>query len=267
MKTTGACGRADLVRALAAGDTDAVTAVADLLGFARRARVRLEGTLTAGGSATAVFGSEAKALVDVPFWRIEAFEGISEPVPAEPRIEVADVIWDNPPTETPLLHVLSPWRELQPRLRREATEPRETKDVDVSAVVRRLSEGGLLERVPREHRRRWGPRLQLILDRSDRLVPFWTDQNLVAGALARLVPEHTLDLALFWEGLREPRLFVEGQPAKRYSLPPPGSTVLVLGDLGCLAAGDPLPRQRWRGGGGAPRSAAASRMPDAVRWR
>jgi hypothetical protein len=256
MTATGACGRADLVRALASGDADTVAAVAELLGFMRRHGAAVEvptGRIDIAAHAPEITAGDespakefSKPLIEVPFWVTERFEVVTETELQETPVEDVDVTWDTRPTQTPPIRLLAPWRELQPHLRKEATELRETKEVDIPAIVRRLSEGALLDRVPRERRRRWGPRLQIILDRSDRLVPYWADQDLVAGALARLVPEHTLELALFWEDLREPRLAGEGQTLGPYRLPPPGSLILVLGDLGCLAADDPLAARPWR---------------------
>ena len=49
-------------------------------------------------------------------------------------------------------------------------------------TVRHISRGHFLARLPRERRRRWGPALHVIEDRSRRLIPFRLDQHLVVGA-------------------------------------------------------------------------------------
>ncbi|MDQ2693961.1 MAG: hypothetical protein M3Z21_01035, partial [Pseudomonadota bacterium] len=184
-------------------------------------------------------------MLDIPFWRLEAFEAIADGGEAEAPVAASPVTWQNRPQDRPCFRLLASWRELQPRLRRTATASREGQAVDVAAVVRQLSEGCLLNRLPRERRRRWEPRLQIIIDRSERLAPFWADQDAVGRILARLLPPHALELAAVWEGLDEPRVISRFGPARSYQPPPPGSLVLVLGDLSCLADGDAHTRQFW----------------------
>jgi len=110
--------------------------------------------------------------------------------------------------------------------------------------------GHQLDRLPHQQRRRLATHLQVILDRSDRLVPFWDDQDLVAAALRVLLPRHRLTFGVVYEGLDEPRLLTADGAASPYELPPMGGVVLVLGDLGCLDHGGDEAVGQWRRFGG-----------------
>jgi formylglycine-generating enzyme required for sulfatase activity len=145
------------------------------------------------------------------------------------------------------LRSLSPWSELLPRLWGAIGVEIPTAEVDVSEVVDALGQAHQLDRLPLERRRRLATHLQVILDRSDRLVPFWDDQDLVAAALRALVPRHRLTMGVIHEGLDEPRLLTADGSSKAYGLPPMGGVVLVLGDLGCLDHGGDEAVGQWRG--------------------
>jgi len=93
---------------------------------------------------------ETEPLADTPFLRAEAFGAVAEGMLEETPVETVVVTWQNLPEQLPTIHLLAPWRELQPRLRREVMVARETKDLDVAAVVRRLGERRLLQRVLRD---------------------------------------------------------------------------------------------------------------------
>ena len=247
VKPDGACGRADLVRALARGDPALADALAGLLGFeVDRRNCHYAIRTNRGVEASGVGGpiplrcnpksKTAPLTRDIPFWRLEGYESVvpEEPDPKRRPIPAEPVVWGNRPEAPPAIRLLAPWRELQPRLRAALAEPREGREIDVNLIVRRLSCGQWLDRLPREHRRRWGPCLQLVIDRSEHLVPYWTDQDQVRGELARLFAVQDLEQAVFHEGLDEPRLLAASASGGYRA--PPGGVVLVLGDLGCLTA-------------------------------
>ncbi len=118
-------------------------------------------------------------------------------------------------------------------------------EVDLEAVVGRLGHGELLTALPRRPRRRWGPVVQLVLDRSEHLVPYWNDQDQVGARLARLLPSRRIEQAVFYEGLRMPRLLDETGRLLPYRAPAAGSVVLVLGDGGALASTIAEPGGPW----------------------
>ncbi|MCP5134878.1 MAG: hypothetical protein H6976_15120 [Gammaproteobacteria bacterium] len=199
------------------------------------AAVQLTGVAAAGemGSITITVQPEiqTKPLIEVPFWRLEGYKAVVPEEPSDERqpVPVEPVIWRNRPEALPTIRLLAPWRELQPRLRAALAEPREGREIDINRIVRRLSCGRLPDPLPRERHRRWGSCLQLVIDRSEHLVPYWTDQDQVRGEFARLFAAQDLEQAVFHEGLTEPRLL--GASATDSYRPPPGGIVLVLGDL------------------------------------
>jgi formylglycine-generating enzyme required for sulfatase activity len=119
------------------------------------------------------------------------------------------------------------------------------KAPDIGAIIHRLERGRLLDRLPRRQRRRWGDRVQIIVDRSQRLIPFFEDQNRMAVRLATLFPRHAVEFAFALDGFRE--LFISGRQGSTaaYELPDPGTLVIMLGDLGCLASDPGSVVARW----------------------
>jgi len=246
----GHVGRADLVRALAkirrGGKTgesslEAEDRIAALLGFVRtetrhRQPAPLADVAESPDPAPAPVHTESRELRPTPFWRAERFvarvAGKSVPVPS------VLPVWRNKPKEPPRFHVLSLWRDLEGTLRSLIAGELLGTEIDTEAVVDALSRGRQLDRLPLEKRRRWGVHLQVVVDRSDRLVPFWQDQDLVVAALRSRVAGHRFELAVIHETLDEPRI-LDAQAPLPYRLPPAGGVVLVLGDLGSLDDDDP----------------------------
>jgi formylglycine-generating enzyme required for sulfatase activity len=237
----GACGRADLVAALADGNAVLAGAVAEFVGFDRRSPERDK---QQGSELEQDWGERdlpklpreevvACPLAEVPFWLPVQYEPIEESEPARPAPGTPYEGWSLRPRDPPPIPPLAGWRELEPKLRRLLCLPQQSRAVDLELTVRCLSQGRFLDELPREQHRRWGPALQVIEDRSRRLIPYRLDQYLVCEALRRRLPAHALGRGIFRDGMHALRL-VEGS-ARTTVAPPPGSIVLVLGDLGCLS--------------------------------
>ena|GEM_PF-1753909 len=253
MRRGSLCCRADLVRAMAGADPSVVDSLAEMLGFVVAPENvsnpvelvdKVDGTAAPSAIATwpaAVISREEseiqeRPLVETPFWSLVGYETVSKEGVSKPRsVPLSEVDWRNRPTEPPKIRLLAPWRELQPRLRRVLAGLRDSEEVDLDRTIGRISRGRLLERFPRKSRRRWGPRLLIVIDRSEHLVPYWTDQDHVRGHLARLLTSQDLEQAVFYEGLTEPRI-LGVSPESSVFRPLPGGVVLVLGDLACLTS-------------------------------
>ncbi|HRC71511.1 MAG TPA: formylglycine-generating enzyme family protein [Candidatus Competibacter sp.] len=256
MPLQGACGWADLVRALEVGGPALMADMAALLGFEARSRILLETRVDIAMTASATLTIEpppeplveSKPLLDVSFWRLEKVEFLEPSKPLESPIEPAAALpeWvERPPVAIP--QPLARWPELLPRLRRALARSVESHELDVVAIVQRIGQGENLRRLPRRACRHWGATLHVIEDRSERLTPYWRDQALVRQQLFRLLPRHAVRHALIDEGLEQP-IFV-GLPCgvdRRYRSPPPGGWVLVLGDLGGLARDDSRMSASWK---------------------
>lgn len=239
------CGRADLVRALASERKDIVLSTARLLGF-EHAPVRVVRPLHAEISkvSSAVDDTLKEAapqpspLADVRFWRVGACEYFVAQEDSDVIPAVGAVRWSGYTGIQPDSPPLARWSELLPRVRQVGTVTGATRHIDLNKVVKRLSQGGMLDRLPRQRRRSWGNRVQIIIDRSDRLIPYWGDQISIRAQLKRLFPRHAVETAVYWEGLNGPILSRPQHVRRDYSPPPPGSLVIVLGDLGCLSMDD-----------------------------
>ncbi len=240
------CNRADLVRVLAA-QSSLVPAAAELLGYSRTTSVQLdegidrpseaalaESVLTPGTSDVPAAGGEwPEAQTPLRFWLAHRFDQ-REPPPDEPPAEGGELTWRARPDEPPVWHPMAEWPSLVPRLRRDLTHVSRGLRVDVEQVVRRLAEGRVVHDVPRQTIRRWGDRLQVIVDRSERLIPYGPDQAWFLQNLKRLVPRTAIQLAVYDEARGSLRLITRNRPTRPYAFPDPGVCILVLGDLGVL---------------------------------
>ena len=247
---SGCCGRADLLRALVQGGAPLLGSTAALLGYVeqpflvridlRPGRPRLSATVVVSGLPPAQVAEQP--LANAKFWRLDAYESLptEEPDP-EPTPAAVPLGWTSRPGTPPVMHPLAAWPDLRRRLNPRLAAPRDGPEPDLERLVARLGRGLLLERLPRRQQRCLGPALQVIFDRSEHLVPYWGDQDLVAGDLARLLPIGALTRGVFHEGLTAPRLL--DRPDGGYRPPPAGGLVLVLGDLGSLALG--APAESW----------------------
>jgi formylglycine-generating enzyme required for sulfatase activity len=247
-----ALSRADLVAALAQADgetPDATTlCLAEALGLAwvqPQAKPRQRRPPKPPKLAPPPESSEPKILAvplqETLFWQVQTVAFFTEPAP-QPSPPVISPYrgWRRKPQHPPQFQPLARWAELVPRLRKALCDYREGRAVDLPLTVRLISQGRLLERFPRERRHRWGPGLMLIEDDSNRLIPYRADKRLVREAIQRLLPAHSLCLALMDEYHEKPEP-LDGSDWP----PPPGSLVLALGDLGCLAKRGERQRQCW----------------------
>ena len=120
------------------------------------------------------------------------------------------------------------WPPLQRALR--ALFP--SNEIDVEQLVIRLSRGATFDPLPYRERRSWAVTLTVVTDRSNRLSPFWDDQNRVLAQLQRLLGHR----GVF-------NVAGPGEPGAGEALPH-GAPILVLGDLGHWSTQEQ--RTRWR---------------------
>jgi len=243
----GQCSRADLLLALARGAREGAAA-ADLLGFgltppAAPTRPPAE----PGAAPPPADPAERLPQVDAAplgpslFWMPLTFETRAAAPPPPPVLGPPvprAALTARPPEGVPL----APWRELRTRLQPHLTRCREGGAVDTERLVRWLSRGRQLERIPRQRHRRRFPLLLVLADRSEHLAPYWSDQEQLLSRLARDAAPGTLLIRPIHETRAAP-----GWPggATVGPLPPPGTRLLLLGDLGCLRGADRAGERRW----------------------
>ena len=253
IKLEGTCGRADLAAALADGDRAFASAVAEVTGYEWQPppSATLPERPPSSDEEEAPVHSpplpqvQTRPLLAMPVWMAVHHDPIGEePEPAIPAPRARYAGWRQRPTDPPPIPPLASWRELEPRLRQRLCLPQHGGAVDLELAISRISRAQFLERLPQERRRRWGPALQIIEDRSRRLIPYRGDQYLVRQALRRLLPAHALSHGLFRDGFDAPQL-VTRTGAENYVMPPPGTIVLVLGDLGALSTAGTELYEHW----------------------
>ena len=230
-------GRVDLVRALSAGGPELQEGIADLLGFEREPVVTLPPTIEVAPAlpqeSEPRIATPIPDRVTIPFWYVREFKAHEplrgdEPIPDEPGLPAIEPV-HSPPAS------LASGADILTRLRRDSAFSAPGGLIDLDRTVASLSRGEFLRVLPRTPRNRWGQSIRVITDRSRRLAPYWLDQDRVVTDLKRLYPESGFELAILNEGAASPRIQLPREQEGRSTLPDPGTIVLVLGDLGCLA--------------------------------
>lgn len=234
----GRVGRADLVTAV--GLKDSPDQAAALLGYERTVETEREPQAETEHSDRDVSTveqapSEEPELVSRPTaptdfhlrtWRVISYQRLQPPAKQRKKILARPVL---PPSNTPppIIAPLTPSGSLLVRLRR-IWQHQAARGIDEDAAVERISRGEILFDLPERSQRKWGRRLQIIADRSERLVPFWADQNAAARALLPLFPSGSVTLHTVSE--IDDRVITAPDAADDWS----DTHLLVLGDLGAL---------------------------------
>jgi len=247
-------GRADLLRTLVALDEDAMYQSASVLGYLAPRRDRspfrlpdLSRSLTVStsqpqppvlpGGPTAspavyyrIIDRQPSSLIP----EIPPGQPLPKPVwyqatgPLDPEGVIPNPI--PPPPQQPLV----PWAKLWPVLRNALSEQGRSRQPDMPRIVRSLSQGEWLYRLPRRRRRRWAARVQILVERAGRTRLLNHDYNDLLSRLRRFRGETGLEVLRF-EGF--PLRGVRVRQGRRltfrdWRMPPPGTRILLLTDLG-----------------------------------
>ena len=256
----GAIWRGDLVASVIANDENAARLIAANLGLveqeaveeiSREEDVPVTGTL--GPAEEASVASELSSaypeyLEDIHFWQPFRYTGrtdIKPPPPPPEHQEESTLKWTFPPQSPPSRVSICEKQVSHPRLRTALSRVSPGRGVDLDRVVRRLARAETLYRFPRKQLRRWGQNILVVLDRSDRLVPFFADQELLCDQLEALTPANTIKQLFTIDPDGD---FVHVDPIgdlADFEFDTP-SRIVVLGDLGVLQSGrNSRLRQRW----------------------
>ena len=267
MIPAGLCSRADLLRVMACEDAALLQNTAELLGYiAPEPIATLDGEIedqndptNAIRNSTTTKEQESSAVLSAtPFWRAQSYVSLSGDTPTEAVVAEQQITWCAP-KESAAIRYLASWRELQPRLRTAIAARHPGGRYDWDRIVQRLGQGRILDPMPRLPRRGLGTQLQIIVDRSERLTPYWQDQAVVISALAKAFPNYAFDFLFYHDGQSLPCRPRSGAGSRRYTLPPEGSLTLVLGDLGSLAKAGAVHRM-WEDLGSRLRAAGCRRL-------
>ena len=137
---------------------------------------------------------------------------------------------ENPARSIPLIR----WNKMWPFARAALSTSVPSGQVDVDSMVRSLSKGRMVTKVPRKPRQTWAATAQVVVDRDRRLVPYWTDQLRFIQRLKRWRGKLGLNIAYVERRAGRTLYHSNGLP---YSPPPPDVPILLLSDLGCLDFG------------------------------
>jgi hypothetical protein len=249
----GVVGRADLLEAYLAGGTALQEVVARLLGMEpatpESVDIPSKVRLAADTIPEPLAPPPIVEATSIPFWRAETYsliEQLSEGEDGEPnRVELA--LSDKPAADQPhplAFHPLATPAAVLTKLRRVSSFSRTSGEVDVPRVVDQLSRGRFAGIWPRRLRKTWGQSIHVVLDLHEHLTPYRQDQVAVLQTLRRVYPREGVQVADLRDGAIQPHR--RGTPrSATYQCPEPGTTVLVLSDLGALALDRIRPRELW----------------------
>ena len=251
------CSRADLVRVLEFYDRLSPQA-AELLGYIEVAEPRITSLELAENSssrlteskigltpATPPTGNWPEIHTPISFWTPFSLSARTQ-LRHEPDVVARRLDWRDPLAPVPPWAPISEWSSLVPRLRSALTQIAESSRIDVGNTVRRIAQGELLSELPRESVRRWGIGVQVILDSSERLIPFRKDQDWFVEKLKTLVPYGAIQLGMYDELHDSIRLYSRQFETEDYKFPPLGTSIIVLSDLGALSrAGETEFWRQW----------------------
>jgi formylglycine-generating enzyme required for sulfatase activity len=253
-RTNSILGRADLLRAMACNPSvdsaEIVSAMAVLIGMSVRKKAEsvAEPSLESIGIANPNSRSEhPDNLENIACWLPTYYERMpsaSDTLPEKKKQE-ARLAWTNPPTKRPRHQPLMPWKSLRSLLK-DTTHPISTShSIDIGKLTRHIAQGEFIRSIPKRSQRRSTQRLNLVIDRSSRLIPFTQDQDLVWRQLQQALPNGRLQLfechspfQMVTEtsvGSTENASYIERQLLD--------GSVLILGDLGVLEKNQSMEKQ------------------------
>ncbi|MFQ5559343.1 MAG: hypothetical protein ACE5FU_01985 [Nitrospinota bacterium] len=249
------CNRADLVRIVKDPENGNLETAAAFMGYfrepdsvSRRLPVPPPGGPPSRKSAQDFSPPETDPchnLAPLPFWRAVRYETKQETPKEASSTETPPAAFSFSELQQQRASLrpvpktkqwLSPWSVLLPKMALLIKEKRQGHEVDTDAVVKQWSGGVMLSKIPRRYRARWPRRIQVVVDRSRRLTPFWHDQDEVVSRLKRLIGPKCVDEYRLFDGLREPLLLTGKKGGRRPFQPVAGDTTLVLGDGGALSS-------------------------------
>uniref|UniRef100_UPI0025F2ADF9 hypothetical protein n=1 Tax=uncultured Thiodictyon sp. TaxID=1846217 RepID=UPI0025F2ADF9 len=253
-----AAGRADLVRILAALPPHQWPAAARGLGFSPVPEPPRPTRPAPGARADRPVEGDSRAepepyqpadLPDLPFWRIAAdATQAADPGAADaPAWLIRAAPWDALPLSDPdCPRPTQP--ELVPRprqgrfLRRHLATSRPGTGLDLERLCRALAVRRLPPRLPRRLNPRWPARVDLVLDLTLSLRPFWDDFWQLQGGLRRLLGGR---LHVWHSRGGDPRDLVSARDGRPGGPPAGAGALVVLSDAGLYTPGSGRHR-RWQ---------------------
>ena len=257
------CNHADLLRLLS--EDIPLDATADLFGFliserdgstpakAQKQQARVARTVSidhSTGAADIVLSDDwpraaepATFWATTQYWKYSTDAEVVQPTSSTAVEEIGS--WQESDFADVERKSIAPWSELLPRIRQRLIESIPSKAVDVPAAVTRLSRGECLNTVPHKQLRRWGSRVQVIVDHSQRLTPFLHDQRQVLDEIQQIYEYRNVEVGFYDEALATLKLSTPKKRNVPYRLPAPSTPIIVLSDFGALTRQPRTAAARW----------------------
>lgn len=247
-KSVGVVGRADLLRALAAGDDVMIARVANQLGLESIAlsvddTADLEIDLPLGQpltkTQTAETGGQPDTQKEYPtaaFWLLkerEVYEQQDDDSAKPQTISAAPITWEGRPQQKPTFYPLIEQRDFIPQITPYLQHGKMSLKPDIPCLVNKVSKAEPFIGIPREYSKSLNTTVQVIDDRHAHLVTYWQDHDRLRCYLRALV-QGAVQEAVLMDGQFQPRV-LNADPKPRWFVPQPGATVFILSDLGALS--------------------------------
>ena len=174
------------------------------------------------------------ALLSSAYWQLLEQKNRDDDVSDEEQVVVNQrPVWRNKP-ERPSFPALMSEADIQRRLLPCLRQDKATQRVDVERLMEQASRAEFITELPVKRQRRDTQALQIIDDRQVHLMPYWLDHSWLTFHLMGVMPEYRLSRAVIEQGEVEPQS-IQHYELDDYQLPPEGSTILLMSDLGVLA--------------------------------
>ncbi len=152
--------------------------------------------------------------------------------------------WQNRPKEAPKHSALTTLKDLRTRLFPWlALDCQGGRSIDFAAIIDKISKAEFPASLPTSPHKQGLNALQIIDDRQVHLIPFWSDHSWLTLHLYDTFEAGQISRAVITNGDIEPRRISRDCTLQPFRLPPAGTPILFLSDLGRLSQqGSNVPR-------------------------
>jgi len=210
------------------------------------------------GSQESSGNNEIKKRPPARFLRVNKIQRLENPDDSQPDYlnkPYMRLQRDNAPTGTYRFaspRPLVPMSRLLPFLHNGLGQARAAGKLDHQRITRLFAQGEAIKRLPCLLRQRWPQRLQIIVDASPCLEPYWADFAFIVERLKKLLGAEAVTAFRFDEGTfgAEPAYCIpwptlDSHEWCRWQVPAAEDAILILSDLG-MTESHPAARVRWQ---------------------
>lgn len=167
------------------------------------------------------------------------------------RLQVGSVTGGSYDFEPP--RALLPMSRLMPFLRNSLGQARVKTGLDYYHLSRQIAQGKPLYHLPRLRQQRWPQKLQIIVDASTHLEPYWADFAFIVRGLKGLLGQESVESIRFDEKtLNSKNIYCISWPTQdkdewhSWNVPSANAAILILSDFGVMEQRHGSAHDRWR---------------------